>query len=403
MSKTTPFFLSAHGLRSANQISRKDFRFVSGSNAFVCDRFQAGFLSPRVTKLILTDPTIEEFSLQDSDSKSKCKIDMIESLLNSESLIVDEKNIEILDCLSDDLENVEMKEFVLQFVEKSEPLTISNCLTRLKMKLKSGILVSEEKEFIAIHISDIEVEDLRQIEEELIKDILRLKSLRIENEDWLIELIFNLGPSYSKLLGEVRFEFLTQNSIDFFFENFCIENLDSDIWHQIWLRSRHKIIYDGTEFRRENARLKSVVTRMPESPWSGLISYLSQTCDVHEKGLVEITCSAPAWNQCWEVVNYGWTDWFATTSKPNSWIQFDFKDRVISLTHYVLKSHSGHYHYLLQWTVQGSMDGNHWSALDDQNRQDLNGKSITKMFECHGNSPVFDFYRYIRFTQTGHN
>jgi hypothetical protein len=98
-------------------------------------------------------------------------------------LIVDEKNIEIFNCLSDDLGNVEIEKFVLQFVEKSEPLTISNCMTRLKVKLKHGIVICEEEEFIATHVSEIEIEDPRQIEEELMKDILRLKSLRIENAD----------------------------------------------------------------------------------------------------------------------------------------------------------------------------------------------------------------------------
>jgi hypothetical protein len=84
MAKTIPFCLSPQGLRLANQISRKDFRFVSGSNAILCDRFEAGFLSPRVTILILNHPTIEEFSLQDSDSdsKSQAKIEMIERLMN---------------------------------------------------------------------------------------------------------------------------------------------------------------------------------------------------------------------------------------------------------------------------------------------------------------------------------
>jgi hypothetical protein len=62
---------------------------------------------------------------------------------------------------------------------------------------------------------------------------MRLKSLTIESEDWLIELIFNLGSSYFTLLGEVRFEFLSSNWIDFFFEHFCFEDMNSDIWHHI--------------------------------------------------------------------------------------------------------------------------------------------------------------------------
>jgi hypothetical protein len=154
---------------------------VSGSNAIVCDRFEAGFLSPRVTKLILTDPTIEEFSLQDSDSdsKSKAKIEMIEQLMNSETLIVDAKNIEILDCLSNDLENVEMKEFIFEIEENTEPLTISNCMSQLKRKLKHKIAICEEEEFIATHISEIGIENLREIDEEFLKDIVRLNSLEI--------------------------------------------------------------------------------------------------------------------------------------------------------------------------------------------------------------------------------
>jgi hypothetical protein len=146
------------------------------------------------------------------------------------------------------------------------------------------------------------------------------------------------------------------------------------------------------------------VIRIPESPWSGLISYLSAKCDgnVYEKGLVDISCSSRFRNQCWEVVNYGRTDSFGTEDQPNSWIQFDFKDRVVSFTHYALKSHSGTANFPLQWKLQGSMNGNAWSVLDTQNTQELKAKSVTKIFTCQGNS-VSNFYRYVRLTQTGRN
>jgi hypothetical protein len=49
------------------------------------------------------------------------------------------------------------------------------------------------------------------------------------------------------------------------------------------------------------------------------------------------------------------------------------------------------------------MDGNTWSVLDSQNTRKLDGPSITKIFECHGDSVASDFYRYIRLTQTGKN
>jgi predicted nucleic acid-binding OB-fold protein len=82
-------------------------------------------------KLIVYDPTIEELSFDASDSESKAKIEMIETRIKYESLTVHENNIEILDCLSDYLENAELKEFVLILLEKAEPLTISNYTIQL--------------------------------------------------------------------------------------------------------------------------------------------------------------------------------------------------------------------------------------------------------------------------------
>jgi hypothetical protein len=78
-----------------------------------------------VTKLLFDDQTIKEFSFQgsDSDFQSKCKIEMIQRVINCESLIADEKFIEILDYLSDDLGNGEMKAFVLKFVDRPKRFT----------------------------------------------------------------------------------------------------------------------------------------------------------------------------------------------------------------------------------------------------------------------------------------
>jgi hypothetical protein len=103
-------------------------------------------------------------------------------------------------------------------------------------------------------------------------------------------------------------------------------------------------------------------------------------------------------------VNYDWTDWFTSMNSPNSWIQFDFKDRVVSLTHYALKS-DGNFssHHLLEWTISGSNDGNSWIIVDCQKTQALNGRFITKLFECSDKSSVSPFYRYLRLTQTGKN
>jgi hypothetical protein len=140
--------------------------------------------------------------------------------------------------------------------------------------------------------------------------------------------------------------------------------------------------------------------------FSGLIHHLCDEChgNVHEGDVVNITCSSRSYNECWQVVNYDWNCYFHTTNSPNSWIQFDFKDRLVSLTHYALKSdgNSSAYHHV-EWTISGSNDGDSWTIVDCQKTQALNGRYIPKLFECGHKSSVSPFYRYLRLTQTGKN
>jgi hypothetical protein len=225
------------------------------------------------------------------------------------------------------------------------------------------------------------------------------------SEDWLLELIFELGPLHSQLIGEVEFAYLSCRGIDLVFERLSISELDERIWHQLWLRSRHRIVYDPTELVPNINRYPGSVTRCPDSPWSGLIAHLSELCggNVHAKGAIDVSCSSSSRNQCWDVVNYAWNDYWYTSSAPNSWIQFDFKDRVVSLTHYALKSDGSNGCHLLEWAVQGSIDGRSWTDLDRRQTQDLNNNYITKVFSCDATFPEPHFYRFIRLLHPGKN
>jgi hypothetical protein len=167
------------------------------------------------------------------------------------------------------------------------------------------------------------------------------------------------------------------------------EELAIDIWHQLKNRLRHRFIYDLTYFPQN--RFTDFVIRSPTSPWSGLICHLCKKWggNVHEKGVIEIRCSSTGHNQCWQTV------------KAKSWIQFDFKDRYVSLTEYSLKSDGNSYCHLVERQLAGSMDCNKWTIVDHQKTQDLNGQYITKIVHCNDNSSDSQSYRYIRLTQTG--
>jgi hypothetical protein len=63
---------------------------VSGSDAFVCDRFQAAFIWPRIANFLMSDPSIEEFVLSHTDSRM---LEILGDLLCGKSVIVDELNV----------------------------------------------------------------------------------------------------------------------------------------------------------------------------------------------------------------------------------------------------------------------------------------------------------------------
>jgi hypothetical protein len=237
------------------------------------------------------------------------------------------------------------------------------------------------------------------------RNILRLSSLRVVSEDWLLEKIFELGQSHLTLIGDIRFEYLSPRGIDLFFERISIFEMDDRMLQQLWIRSRHRIVYSPTDIVCDDGRYSDLVCRSPDSPWSGLIAHLGRLCEgnVHTQGFMNISCSSTCQNQCWDVVNYDWNNYWYTGNSPNSWIQFDFKDRVVSLTHYALKSDGNNAHHLVEWTVQGSIDGISWTDLDRRHTQELNNTSVTKIFSCNVPFSQPHFYRFIQLMQNGKN
>jgi hypothetical protein len=205
VTKTSLIKLTTKGLKLANSASRKDFRFVSGSDSFFCDRFQAAFLSPRVASLLLSDPTIDSFTLIHADCRS---FELIDKMIVGDSVFVNEMNVGVFEGLIEDLDNSELIDSILSFIEDSEPQNIKTFISQMNHKVRFNIRPTRECELIASHFSEMTQEMIEKIDIETMKDILGMESLCISNEDDLFSLIIGLGKSYYELLGSVRFEYL---------------------------------------------------------------------------------------------------------------------------------------------------------------------------------------------------
>jgi hypothetical protein len=78
---------------------------VNGSDVFVCDRFQAVFISPRIANFLTNVVAIDEFLRNYSDSRS-FSFSIIYELMIGCSIVVDEKYLNIFEDVIEDLGNL---------------------------------------------------------------------------------------------------------------------------------------------------------------------------------------------------------------------------------------------------------------------------------------------------------
>jgi hypothetical protein len=128
---------------------------------------------------------------------------------------------------------------------------------------------------------------------------------------------------------------------------------------------------------------------------------LNRECgrNAHTAGLVAITASSIGGNQCHHVVDYDSASVWHSKNEPNSWIQFDFKDRRISVRNYTIRTYTGY--HLVKWSFQGSDDGDTWTTLDQRDAQQWKGEHAVKSFACEPREHLDAFFRFIRLIQTG--
>jgi hypothetical protein len=136
---------------------------------------------------------------------------------------------------------------------------------------------------------------------------------------------------------------------------------------------------------------------------NGILSYLTQVGmgNVHNKKVVNITSSGDMMNKCYQLADFGWSEWWGSSDVVDPWVRFDFQKREIWIESYTIRSHRGP-SWMLQWELQGSSDGENWVTLDERNTNELASEWAVKTFECfEQKSPRF--FRYIRLQNVGKN
>jgi hypothetical protein len=245
------------------------------------------------------------------------------------------------------------------------PTTQTGYLTRSRFQSKSTDLdISGHAaiDLIASHSYEIGFNCLSVLTPSAIEQILEHENLCVDSEDELFDVFDHPGCEYMGLLCEAKLELMSIDSIDRFFLMVSNETVGSRLWSNIWRGAPHEIVSVEGEPPEKRYRFRG---RHPESPACGLIDHFTIQCggNAHERGIVEIICSSTA----------------------QSWIQFDFKDRNVSVIRYAITPHKAGSSFLRQWTLARSSVG----------------ASTVKTFGCSREPSSSRVHRDMRLTQSG--
>jgi hypothetical protein len=298
------------------------------------------------------------------------------------------------------LGNQELSEQLMEFARGTGQLASSTVRERLSVAEFLDVSPLPEIEYLASHFYEVDVNVLKGLSHSCLSEVLESDKLHLRSEDSLLDSILALGRDYFEFLGSVRSEYLSVSGIDRLLNAVSIEEVDHALWASLCRRLRLFVAPPSipeSRFRFPEFNLDS------SRPFDGIISSLTRECggNVHTRGVVSITTSGNGRNHCHQVVDYGWNNYWYSNNTVNSWIRFDFRDRRIAATHYSILSAGYSSHHLLQWSLEGSHDGESWTVLDERNTQELNGNYIVKAYGCA--SHQFSHFRFLRLTQTGPN
>jgi hypothetical protein len=215
-SDSSVFYFTEGISRVCDVVPTEEFVIRVNGQDSLLSLVEAVFLSPRVFSAWKTDSTIRFFEINDPEIDGSHIGDLLEILDGRRVTVTASSRLSLL-RLSSQLGNRD--------------------LTKLFFGLGSGETVIE-----AIHPSlgfDLTVErreDLMVLEVDTLDEFLRSEELVIESEDWLLDLILDLGDNYRSLLNAVKYEFVSEEGLSKFLSHFDYCDITDEIWKSLMRR-----------------------------------------------------------------------------------------------------------------------------------------------------------------------
>jgi hypothetical protein len=305
---------------------------------------------------------IENLHLKDCEDY----FEAISSISNGDSIDISDTNCSALLLLCNWLSNSELETQLVNVAIGPDVLSLSNVIDRLILKSTHKCDISNELKLVSLSLNELSLDSLRRLDSTLFESIVSSAFLRIDSEDFLLNLLCSLG--HFELLGYVECIFLSVSGIDALLNYLSLSSLNCVVWDSLCRRLRCKIDFSNVDVNRGHF---CGLFRFTDQPFCGILSHVTSVCggNVHEREIVEMTCSLSSRSDCWRVADHSWTDYWYSNNEANSWICFNFKSRHLQLQHYTLKSSKSGC-YFTDWVIEGSNDGSVWIVLDVRHTDD---------------------------------
>ena len=396
------FELTARGIGQTVGIEESDFVFVVGNKVCKCTRFQACFFSKLVSRMVTADRCFDKVVLEATESLQG--FEDFTALINGCPITITKTNVSLLEFCARELENDELLAATCRF-RYGNKFTLSDVAGRIYAKSSRESLSQDEIRFVAMHFHELDFDLLAKLRAEDIDAALCSPDLKLKSEDHLFQTIMRLSEidaSYRQLVIHVQFQYLSKENCDAFLDQIFPDFFNIRVWESI-----RSYISKSQAPSKEDLNLERYIVYSygkEAGPFDGIMAQLTRDCggNPHQRGIISITASSSACNECFMVVNRDWKDEWLSHNQANSYLQFDFKSMRVSITGYTLKSGAIGY-CLLSWVLEVSDDGTEdsWVIIDKQSITNPNRAYDVQRYTC--SDPVDKLYRFVRLRQTGKN
>lgn len=163
---------------------KKDFKFIVDGKKYEISRFEADIISPTIRKLHFIDESIDEFCINTNEQFPNCEFSDFLSLLSFEPQTIEKKNQKYFKFLLSSLGNVDLKDQII--FKTPETLTAKNIIEIIQQKsvLDQNDSVDEDIKFAAHHFTELNQEELKELDIEIIERIIQNDQFQLQRFKW---------------------------------------------------------------------------------------------------------------------------------------------------------------------------------------------------------------------------